>query len=103
VRWKIYALVFLATAIAGLAIRMYGQDIVIELFGEGWFILTFLAPTLILPAFVAAVVGYVLPRGFFLWGIAVIFLHPLVEAWQTHLASAGGGFRTFRHREVGTG
>jgi hypothetical protein len=92
VQWKKYVLAFLVVAIVGLAVTIYAPAAVGELFGVNAFSLKFLSSSLLPPALVAAVAGYVLPKGFFLWGVAVIFLHPLVEAWQTHRANAGGAF-----------
>ncbi len=89
-----YALAFLATALVGLAIRVYTQNIVTGLFGaepgEVLFTLLPVIEGLFLPALVALLVGYVLPKGFFLWGIAVVLLHPLNQAlWINRALEAG--------------
>ncbi len=89
---KKYIVAFLVVAILGLAVRIYTPVVVGELFGTNAFGLKFLGSRLLLPAIVAAVAGYVLPKGFFLWGVGVVFLHPLVEVWQTHRANEGGAF-----------
>lgn len=89
-RRKAYVLAFLVAAVLGLAARVYGRDVVVVLFGEGLFNLTFVVPRLLLPALVALLVGYVLPKGFFLWGVAVLLLHPIAEASAVDLALDAG-------------
>lgn len=74
----------------GLAARVYGRNITVVLFGEGSFDLTFIVPRLLLPALIALLAGYVLPRGFWLWGGAAVLLHPLAEAASTNRALEAG-------------
>lgn len=93
-RRKEYVLAFLAAALAGLAIRVYALNVVVGLFGAepGDRLFIFLPEVrgLLVPALIALLVGYVLPKGFFLWGIAVVLLHPLVEAvWINRALGAG--------------
>lgn len=91
-RWKRYVITFLATALVGLVIRKYASGVVGDLFGQDAFGLKFLGSRLLLPMLLAAVVGYLLPKGFFLWVIAVMSLHPLEEARQTGWANEWGAF-----------
>lgn len=89
-RWKVYILAFLVAAVLGLTVRIYAPVVIGELFGANAFGLKFLGSKLLLPALVALVVGYILPKGFYLWGIAAILLHPLVEASSINRALEGG-------------
>lgn len=91
-RWKRYALAFVAAALAGLAARVYGPSVAEELFRREAFRFVLFAPGMLLSALVATVVGYIFPKGFFLWGFAVVLLHPLAEARQTQRANEWGAF-----------
>lgn len=93
-RRKKYVLVFLATALAGLAVRVYAHSLIVGLSGaepgDLLFALTTEIGRLVLPALVALLVGFILPKGFFLWGIAVVLTHPLYELmWNNRALEAG--------------
>ncbi len=91
-------IVFLATAVVGLAVWAVSTPSVIgRLFGEGAYVAAYSHPLLRffglpLLAIVVAVAGYLSPRGFWLWGIAVVFLHPVARARQTERANSLGAF-----------
>ena len=88
--WKRYVLAFLVTALVGLVVRAYSAAVVPELFGWGSYALTSFVPSLILPTLVAAAAASLLPKGFPLWGVAAIFLHPPVGVFSTNNALEAG-------------
>lgn len=80
-----WVLASLATAVVGLVIWIFATPAIAgELFGReayeaaySWPIFRFFGlPSL---ALVSAVVGYIFPRGFWLWGITVVCLHPVAN------------------------
>lgn len=80
-----WVLASLATSVVGLAIWALATPAIAgELFGRGayeaaysWPIFRFFGlPSL---ALVSAVVGYIFLRGFWLWGIALVCLHPVAN------------------------
>lgn len=88
-------LVFLATALAGLAARQLFESyaVIAAVFGSENFmaiqtVLNYLSfPTLA----VAAVAGYLLsPRRFWLWAVASVCLMPLESALQTYRTARAG-------------
>ncbi len=88
--WRKYVLTFLVLAVVGLIVRMYGRGVVAGLLGEGLFYPTFFIPRLFLPALAGAVAGFVLPKGFLLWGIAVVILQPIAEGLSISRALEAG-------------
>ena len=97
-RWRKYALAFLATALAGLVAWVLTTPAVAgRLLGDAAYVAAYSFPLfryfgMPLLALVAVLVGYLLPKGFFLWGIALVSLRPIVEAWQTSWADSQGAF-----------
>ena len=79
-------LVFEAAAVAVLAVwALSTLSVAGKLFGEGASVAAYSFPLfrffgMPLLAMVAAVAGYLSPRGFWLWGIAVVTLRPMAEA-----------------------
>ena len=70
-------------ALAGLAVAVLSTLLLaVRLLGEEALVATFLR--LPLSALVAAVAGYLLPKGFWLWGIATVSLDPLLFATIPH-------------------
>jgi hypothetical protein len=82
-------LTFLVTALAGLAVWVLGLELDFRLPLH----LTFFGPPLVVlvAALVAAVAGYVSPRYFWLWGLAVVCLRPVAVAFLLFYPAAHAG------------
>jgi hypothetical protein len=83
VRWGLYVLAFLVVAVAGAVVwaiftpALLFSGVVYHEIAPAYPLLEPLGLPLL--ASVAAVAGFLLPRGFWLWGVAVVSSRPLVE------------------------
>ena len=92
-------LIFLATALAGLTVWAISTLMLAYLLlGERAYVASYSAPIFFLDSFpfqvVLAVAGYVMPRGFWLRGLAVVFLRPAAEVYLTLCRDSRGAFES---------
>jgi hypothetical protein len=91
-------LIFLATALAGLTVWAISTPVLAYLLlGERAYVASYSAPIFFLDGFpfqviLAVVAGYVMPRGFWLRGLAVVFLRPAAEVYLTLCRDSRGAF-----------
>ena len=89
-------LVFLLSAVAGLVVWVFSTPAASgKLFGGAAYEAAYTHPLLSffgLPLLIAIalVAGFVSPRGFWLWGVAAVFLQPFAYAWLTVWTSSQG-------------
>lgn len=90
--------VFLLAAVAGLAVWVFSTPAISgKLLGEAAYEATYTHPLLAffglpLLAAIAFGAGSVSPRGFWLWGVAIVSLHSLAYVWLTIWTSSRGAF-----------